>query len=70
MSMKSDSKREVAIFIEALKVPLHERAAFLERVCSDDEDLRHRLEAMLRAHDRLGNFLEEGPGWGAGIDEN
>ena len=69
MSMKSDSKREVAIFIEALKVPIHQRAAFLERICSDNEDLRRRLEAMLRAHDRLGNFLEEGPGGGAGMDE-
>ena len=65
----SHSEREVAIFSEALKLPLEERDAFLERMCSGDEDLRHRLEAMLRAHDRLGNFLEDGPSGGAGMDE-
>jgi hypothetical protein len=66
--MKSDSDREVAIFTEALKVPLQERDAFLERMCSGDEDLRRRLEAMLRAHDRLGNFLEEPPTGGPSIE--
>jgi hypothetical protein len=66
--MKSDSDREVAIFTEALKVPLQERDAFLERMCSGDEDLRRRLEAMLRTHDRLGNFLEEPPTGGPSIE--
>jgi len=66
--MKSDSDREIAIFTEALKVPLQERDAFLERMCSGDEDLRRRLEAMLRAHDRLGNFLEEPPTGGPSIE--
>ena len=66
--MKSDSDREVGIFTEALKVPLQERDAFLERMCSGDEDLRRRLEAMLRAHDRLGNFLEEPPTGGPSIE--
>jgi hypothetical protein len=58
-SMKSDSDREVAIFTEALKVPLQERDVFLERMCSGDENLCRKVEALLRAHDRLGNFLEE-----------
>jgi hypothetical protein len=66
--MKSDSDREIAIFTEALKLPLQERDAFLERMCSGDEDLRRRLEAMLRAHDRLGNFLEEPPTGGPSIE--
>jgi len=66
--MKSDSHREIAIFTEALKLPLQERDAFLERMCSGDEDLRRRLEAMLRAHDRLGNFLEEPPTGGPSIE--
>ena len=56
--MKGDSDREVAIFTEALKVPFEEREAFLERMCRGDEKLRRRLEAILRAHDRLGNFLQ------------
>ena len=63
--MKSDSDRELAIFDGALKVPRRARNAFLERMCGGDEDLRRRLEALLRAHARLGNFLEEPPTGGA-----
>ena len=59
--MKDDASREVVVFTEALKVPVQERAAFLERVCAGDEILRHKVEALLRAHDRAGNFLEEPP---------
>jgi hypothetical protein len=59
--MKGDSDREVAIFIEALTVPLQEREAFLERVCGGDESLRQRVTALLKAHDRVGNFLEDEP---------
>ena len=62
--MKSDSDRDVAIFTEALKVPPQERDAFLERMCRGDENLRRRLEGLLRAHDRLGSFLEERPNGG------
>ena len=68
--MKSDSDREVDIFTEALELSLQARDAFLERVCSGDQDLRRRLEAMLRAHDRLGNFLEEPPIGGPSIETN
>src|SRR6187200_3204647 len=57
--MKGDPSREVVVFTEALQVPVHERAAFLDRVCVVDGNLRHKVEALLRAHDRLGNFLEE-----------
>jgi hypothetical protein len=59
--MRGDPDRELVVFTEALKVPVQERAAFLERVCAGDENLRHKVEALLRAHDRLGNFLEEPP---------
>jgi hypothetical protein len=59
--MKGDSEREVAIFIEALTVPFQERAAFLERVCGSEERLRQKMEALLRAHDRLRNVLEDEP---------
>jgi len=65
--MKGDPERELAVFTEALKVPIHERAAFLERVCAGNEDLRHKVEALLKAHDRLGNFLEEPPS-GASVE--
>ena len=59
--MKGDSDRELDVFTEAVKVPIQERAAFLERVCAGDENLRRTLEALLRAHDHVGNFLEEPP---------
>jgi eukaryotic-like serine/threonine-protein kinase len=59
--MNSDSDREVAIFTDALKIALQERDAFLERECGGDEDLHRKVEALLRAHDRLGNFLQEPP---------
>ena len=65
--MKGDPSREVVVFTEALKVPVQERAAFLDRVCAGDENLRRKVEALLRAHDRVGNFLEEPP-TGASID--
>ena len=59
--MKGNPERELVVFTEALKVPIQERAAFLERVCAGEEYLRRRVEALLRAHDRLGSFLEEPP---------
>ena len=59
--MKGDSEREVAIFTETIKIPLQKRDAFLQRMCRGDENLRYKVEALLRAHDRLGNFMEEPP---------
>jgi len=60
-SMKDEPSRDVVVFTEALKVPVQERGAFLERVCAGDENLRHEVEALLRAHDRLEHFLDEPP---------
>ena len=59
--MNDDPGREVVVFTEALGVPVHERGAFLERACAGDESLRRQVEALLRAHDRLGTFLDEPP---------
>ena len=59
--MKSDSDHELAIFTAALKVSPQERGAFLERSCGDDKELRSKIDALLKAHDRLGDFLEEPP---------
>ena len=59
--MRGDPDRELVVFTEALRVPVQERATYLERVCAGDEKLRRSVEALLRAHDRLGNFLEEPP---------
>jgi hypothetical protein len=60
-SMKGNSDREVAIFTEALKVPVQERAAFLDRACAGDESLREKTEALLKAYERVGDFLEGEP---------
>ena len=38
-----------------------ERQAYLDRACADDPPLRHRVEALLRAHDRAGGFLGRVP---------
>jgi hypothetical protein len=59
--MKGDPEHEVAVFTEALKIPFRERSAFLERACAGDENLRRKVDALLRAHDRVGSFLEEPP---------
>jgi eukaryotic-like serine/threonine-protein kinase len=59
--MKRDSDREVTIFTEALKLPTHERAAFLQRHCGAEEPLRQKVEALLNAHDRAGDFLTKTP---------
>jgi hypothetical protein len=68
--MNGESDREVAIFTEALKVPLPERDSFLERACGGDGNLRQRLEAILKAYDQLGDFLEEPPTGGPPIESN
>ena len=60
-SMKDKSDREIAIFSEALKLPPREREGFLQRSCAGDHDLRSKVEALLRAHGRLGKFMEEPP---------
>ena len=68
--MKDDAGREVAVFTEAITVPRQQRGAFLDNACSGDEDLRRKVEALLRAHDRIGNFLEEPPTRGASNERN
>jgi len=59
--MNDDAGRDVAVFTEAIKVPLRNRDAFLDQACGGDQNLRHKVEALLKAHDRIGSFLEEPP---------
>ncbi len=42
------------LFAEALARPLLARAAFLERSCGTDTDLRRELDELLRSHDTAG----------------
>src|SRR5213080_1605892 len=53
--------REEALFALALEKPAAERAAFLDRECSGDAQLRQRVENLLQAHERAGQFLNEPP---------
>src|SRR5262245_57962198 len=37
------------------------RAAYLDQACADNPVLRGRVEALLKAHDHAGSFLQEQP---------
>src|SRR5438046_2591689 len=53
---------EEAIFAAALaKRSPQERAAYLDQACAGDAALRTRVEMLLAAHDRAGEFLESPP---------
>src|SRR5262245_22598329 len=59
----SDVRRNAkVIFGEALDCATpSEQAAYLDRACGDDSALRGRVEALLRAHQRAGQFLQGTP---------
>jgi WD40 repeat protein/serine/threonine protein kinase len=52
---------ESQIFKDAVKLPLEERAAYLEQACAADNVLRREVEALLRAHEDPGSFLQSHP---------
>lgn len=47
------------IFLEIVDLEANERSRRLRELCGDDEDLRHRVEALLEFHDRDSQFLEQ-----------
>jgi eukaryotic-like serine/threonine-protein kinase len=49
---RMNSTPEESLFVETLKRPVSERAAFLEAACHGDPALRERLEALLAAHEQ------------------
>jgi eukaryotic-like serine/threonine-protein kinase len=59
--MKVPPDRDVAVFTEALQLPPGERPAHLDRACGNDAELRRKVEALLSAHNQIGNFLEHSP---------
>src|SRR5438552_945238 len=59
--MNDSPDRDVEIFTDALALPRAERAAYLERVCGNDGELRQKVEALLKGHDQVGDFLEHSP---------
>ena len=53
---------EQAVFAEALQRDTsHARAAYLDGACGTDAALRRRVESLLRAAERAGDFLEQPP---------
>jgi hypothetical protein len=58
--MPLDPKRVQAIFLEAANyhAPM-DRQVILDRACSDDAELRRRVEALLRAQDQFNDFLNQ-----------
>jgi len=59
--MISNSGRAFEVFTEAVQLPIDERVAFLDRACAGNEELRQKVEALLKSSDRAGDFLEEPP---------
>jgi eukaryotic-like serine/threonine-protein kinase len=57
--MPSDPQRVQAAFLGALERPAADRPALLDQECGADGELRRRVEALLKAHDEAGSFLEE-----------
>ena len=47
------------VFEEALDCPTSERAAFLDRACASDDDLRREVLSLLSSHDAAPDFLED-----------
>jgi WD40 repeat protein/serine/threonine protein kinase len=68
--MPVDAKRLKELFLTASEMPsAAERAAFLDRECGTDGELRGRLEALLGAHDDSDGILaQEAGGPGATVD--
>jgi serine/threonine protein kinase/WD40 repeat protein len=57
--MNDSSDHKLRVFTEALGLPAHDRAAYLERACGGDVELRRAVEALLQEYDQVGDFLEK-----------
>jgi hypothetical protein len=58
--MPLNQQRVQAVFLEAAGYrDLANRAALLDHECMGDFELRKRLEALLRAHDRFNDFCNQ-----------
>src|SRR5215471_1040814 len=60
--MTEPDRHCLTIFGEALECASpQERAAYLDRACGQDSELRARVEELLRAHEAAGGFLQGHP---------
>lgn len=49
------------IFTEAMQLPAERRGAYLERAFAGDGELRRRVEGLLQADEKAGQFLKQSP---------
>ena len=56
--MSLDPKRVQSLFLAAAEQTPTDRSAHLSRECGDNAELRHRVEALLQAHDQPQSYLE------------
>src|SRR5690606_35834088 len=61
----ADPQSIEGLFLQALGQSPQERQAFLDEACGEDAERRRRIEALLRAYEDAGSFLEKPP---AGVD--
>ena len=47
------------IFNSAIKQEPDQRAMFLSRACSSDDDLRNEVESLIESHEKSGDFIDE-----------
>src|SRR6266568_769656 len=48
---------DIAVFTEALRLPPEERDRYLNEACKGDGEFRRRVEALLQAYEKAGDFL-------------
>src|SRR5438445_9429889 len=51
--MSTPPNPEEAILDAALELPAHERAAYLDKLCRNDPQLRQLVDALLHAHKKI-----------------
>src|SRR5260221_3724197 len=51
--MTTPPNPEEAIVDAALEMPAHERAAYLDKLCGHDHQLRQLVDALLHAHKKI-----------------
>ena len=69
-AMPLDAQHAKSLFLAAAERAVEERAAFLDRACAGEADLRRRVEQLLEAHDRPDSLPEAPPDAGPTGDCN
>jgi tetratricopeptide (TPR) repeat protein len=59
--VNGSEKNEMDLFTEAMQLPAEQRPDFLRAVCGGNAELRANVEALLKAQQESGEFLEQGP---------